>query len=69
VGERVKRRYEVQFWGGVNLQRPPRDDYARLRGEGFPIVYKNLPQLLAAGVLVATPSQYTITYSDAGGDS
>lgn len=61
VAHRDPATYEIQFWGGIDLAQAPRNEYARLRRSHFPIIYRNLPVLLAAGQLIATPAQYLVT--------
>jgi hypothetical protein len=31
-------RYEVQFWGDIDLSKPPIEEYAALRSRGYPVV-------------------------------
>lgn len=53
-------RFEVQFWGGVDLGTEPADEFSRLCDAGFPIVFKNLPELLGSGQLAAAPVKWRI---------
>jgi Domain of unknown function (DUF3883) len=53
--------YEVQFWGGIDLNRPAADEYPALRARGFPIVLRNLPGLAAAGLLDAQPERWRVS--------
>jgi len=53
--------YEVHFWGGVDLQVPPADEFPRLRAQGYPLVLRDLPELLDGGQLSATPYRWRIT--------
>jgi hypothetical protein len=34
--------YELHFWGGIDLGRPPQEEYAALRDLAFPIVVSNV---------------------------
>lgn len=52
--------YEIQFWGGINLQRDVGDEFALLRSQGYPLVYRDFPQLVAGGQLVATPWKWRV---------
>jgi hypothetical protein len=56
--------YEIHFWGGIDLSRAPADEYQYLCAAGYPIVYKNVPQQLADGLLTAKPIQYQIEGKD-----
>lgn len=58
VAHRHTEGYEIHFWGGIDLTRTPADDYRDLRAAGYPIIYKNVPQVLADGSLTAKPTQY-----------
>jgi hypothetical protein len=53
--------YEVQFWGGIDLNRPAADEYPALRARGFPIVLRDLPALATAGVLDAQPERWRVS--------
>jgi len=54
-------RYELQFWGGINLQEDPADEYRRLRASGYPLRFENLAEELkkAAWNLAATEWRVT----------
>ncbi|MDP9404767.1 MAG: DUF3883 domain-containing protein [Actinomycetota bacterium] len=52
--------YEVQFWGGIDLNRPVANEYQALRALGFPIVLRDLPSLVQAGELLAAPERWRI---------
>jgi hypothetical protein len=54
-------RYEVHYWGGLDLSRSIRDEYALLRRLGFPVVFRDPAALVAAGVLEMVPSDYIVT--------
>ncbi len=53
--------YEVQFWGGIDLNRPAADEYVTLRSNGFPIVFQDLPSLVSAGLLDAQPERWRLS--------
>ncbi len=53
--------YEIQFWGGVDLAAQPAEEFARLRANGYPLVFTDLPDLIDAGKLQAVPSKWRIT--------
>lgn len=52
--------YEVQFWGGIDLNRPAAEEYAALRARGFPIVLRDLPALDVAGAIEAQPERWRV---------
>ena len=52
--------YEIHFWGTIDLDRTPADEYQRLRAEGYPIIYRNVSQRLEEGSLIAQPTQYLV---------
>lgn len=54
-------RYEVHFWGGIDLAMNPADEFRRLRDWGYPIVLVNLPELVARGDLDAVPVKWRIS--------
>jgi hypothetical protein len=37
----LKQRYEVQFWGGIDLTVEPAVEYSLLRANGYPLIFKN----------------------------
>jgi hypothetical protein len=55
--------YEVQFWGGIDLNRPAADEYTLLREQGYPTVFADLPTLVARGGLQAHPDRWRIVGS------
>jgi hypothetical protein len=59
-------RYEVHFWGGINLHRDVGDEFALLRGLGYPLIYKDIPEVIAKGSLLATPWQWRVVESGSG---
>jgi hypothetical protein len=52
--------YEIHFWGGVNLNQAPADEYSQLRAAGYPMIYRNVSEKLADGTLTARCTQYLI---------
>lgn len=60
VAHRHGRSYEVHFWGTVDLEQDPAQEYSRLRAAGYPTIYQNISQRLADGTLTARPTQYLI---------
>lgn len=59
--------YEIQFWGGIDLNRPVADEYDALRAQGYPVVFPNVPVLLTNGVLDAVPDRWKVTVASDGG--
>lgn len=53
-------RYEIQFWGMIDLARDPADEYHALRAAGYPLVFTNIPSLIAQQSLVATAIKWKI---------
>jgi hypothetical protein len=53
--------YEIQFWGGIDLNRSAAEEYPVLRAEGYPVVFQNVADLLASGVLDAVPDRWKVT--------
>ncbi len=60
VAHREVDTYEIQFWGGISLLCPLQEEYAKLRKAEFPIIYRDLPMLLADGDLMAVAAQYLV---------
>lgn len=52
--------YEIQFWGGIDLNRSAADEYPALRSMGFPLVLRDVPALVAAGALTAQPERWRV---------
>ena len=52
--------YEIHFWGRIDLNRPVADEYNELRRLGYPVVFPNIPNLRADGVLDAQPERWRI---------
>lgn len=60
--------YEIHFWGGVDASVTPAEEFTRLRARGYPMVLRNLPELLRGGQLAASSYKWRIVQpSDAGG--
>lgn len=53
--------YEIQFWGGIDLHRPPAEEFQTLRADGYPLVFADVPRLVAAGILDASPDRWHVT--------
>jgi len=53
-------RYEVHFWGAIDLRRDPGTEYAALRAEGYPLVIPDFPEALARGEWSANPVRWRI---------
>ncbi|MFJ4755004.1 DUF3883 domain-containing protein [Streptomyces sp. NPDC088763] len=56
--------YEVHFWGGISLKSPVQEEFDKLRGLGFPLIFRGLSNLITSGSLAAIPTQYLVTRSD-----
>jgi len=54
-------RYEIQFWGGINLASNPAEEFARLLDSGFPVVVKDLAAALERGDWIAVPVKWRVT--------
>ena len=54
-------RYEVHFWGEIDLNREPAAEYAALKALGYPRVISNFFDQLTAGDWQATAVQWRIT--------
>jgi Domain of unknown function (DUF3883) len=63
VAHKESSAYEIHYWGRINLNRPARDEFAQLRRANFPLIYRDLPALVAEGVLTVAVSQYLVTAS------
>jgi hypothetical protein len=61
VGHSLGEAYEVHFWGGISLTRPRPEEYRALRDAGYPLIFRDLGATIAAGALVASPSEYLVT--------
>ena len=53
--------YEIQFWGRIDLSRPSAEEYQVLRSFGYPLVFTDLPSLIATGVLEPVPDRWKVT--------
>jgi hypothetical protein len=56
-------RYEVHFWGEIDLGVEPAVEYAVLRSNGYPIVFKN-PAKLIGITLASVPVKWRLTLSE-----
>lgn len=54
--------YEIHFWGGVDTNTQPTDEFHRLRALGYPLVFTNLPTWLSSGQIEATPVKWRISH-------
>lgn len=52
--------YAVQFWGGVDLNVAPAQEYSRLRARGYPLIFLDLPTLISDGALQAEPIKWRV---------
>lgn len=52
--------YAVHFWGEINLNRNPRDEFELLRRKGFPLVFADLSSHLSDGRLQATATKFRV---------
>jgi hypothetical protein len=53
--------YEIHFWGGIDLDVDPAEEYQRLRGLGYPLIFPDLPGLISSGVFDAKPKKWRVT--------
>jgi hypothetical protein len=51
VAHEEPQRYEVQFWGRIDLERQERSEFQQLRKLGYPIVFSNLETAIRDGRL------------------
>lgn len=58
--------YEVQFWGGINLYRDVGDEFDLLRRLGYPLIYRDIPEVIANEGLLATPWKWRVVESGSG---
>lgn len=65
-GHKLGDQYEIQYWGEVSLGRTRSDEYIALRDAGYPLVFRNLKESLAACRLLAAPSEYEVTSPGSG---
>ena len=52
--------YEVHFWGGIDLNIDPAEEYTRLRRRGYPLVFVDIPALISAGDFEAKPTKWRL---------
>ena len=60
IAHRHGRSYEVHFWGTVDLEKDPVEEYSRLRAAGYPTIYQDVAQQLDSGALIARPTQFLV---------
>lgn len=53
-------RYEIQYWGAINLARSPIEDYTALRGAGYPTVIRDPAGAIARGELDAEAEAWKV---------
>jgi hypothetical protein len=53
-------RYEVHFWGGIDLNVDPAEEYARLRRQGYPLIFVDLPARISTGEFEAQPTKWRL---------
>lgn len=51
-------RYEIQYWGGLSLDRRRDQEYKLLRDQGYPIVYRDLRGAIGSSSLAAYPETW-----------
>lgn len=52
--------YEIHFWGGIDLNTDPAEEYTRLRNQGYPRIFADLPGLVTAGEFSAQPTKWRL---------
>ena len=67
VAQDVGDRYEVHFWGEINLSRSRVREYKQLRAAGYPCVYPSLQHAISHGILDVTPERYRLNIAGGGG--
>lgn len=53
--------YEIQFWGGIELNRPAAEEYPGLRSKGYPIILRDLNAMADAGLIHAKPERWRVS--------
>lgn len=53
-------RYEIQFWGRIDLNIPERSEFDRLRELGYPIVFRDLEACVRDGRLAASVETFRL---------
>ncbi|MCP9957280.1 DUF3883 domain-containing protein [Streptomyces sudanensis] len=61
VARELGEAYEVHFWGGVSLKVEVQQEFSRLTGRGYPLIFRGISSLLDSGALSAIPTQYLVT--------
>jgi hypothetical protein len=54
-------RFEIQYWGEIDLSVPPEREYEDLRQRGFPVVYRRLNRLIGAGSIEVRVDTYEVS--------
>jgi uncharacterized protein DUF3883 len=54
-------RYEIHFWGGLDLNVTPSEEFTKLRSSGFPRIFLNFAAAISNGQLVAVPAKWLVT--------
>jgi hypothetical protein len=52
--------YEIHFWGGIDLNVDPAEEYSRLRSQGYPRIFTDLTARVSAGEFSAQPTKWRI---------
>jgi hypothetical protein len=58
--ERRGQRYEIQFWGGIDLALGMVREYEALTAKGYPMAFPDVAKQLAEGALLAEPVQFLV---------
>ena len=65
VADMHRDRYEIHYWGAINLGRSPDEDYADLRDAGYPTVICDPAGAIARGELAAEATAWKLRLPDA----
>jgi hypothetical protein len=52
--------YEIHFWGGIDLNVSPAEEYVKLRSQAFPMIFVDLPSLITAGEFTSQPARWRL---------
>jgi Protein NO VEIN, C-terminal len=52
--------YEIHFWGGIDLNVDPAEEYARLRSQDYPRIFIDLPGLVSTGEFAVQPTKWRL---------
>jgi len=58
--QEVGERYEIHFWGGIDLARDPAVEYTELTAAGYPLVIRDLPAQISKGTWEAAAVRWRI---------